>query len=69
MMAMFECIKALCQVWALCPGPELLFWSLPTAALVWVFSSASCSPDFAPTSNRCGKVLEKEANLLFSSGS
>lgn len=67
--AMFKCIKAVFQALALCPGLELLSRSLPTTALVSVFSPASRSPDFATTSNCCGKVLEKEKNLLFSSGS
>lgn len=63
--AMFECIKKLFQVLALCPGLELLFWSLPTKALVSVFSPVSCSPDFATTSNCSGKVLEKEKFTVF----
>lgn len=58
-------LKTLLQVSAHCPGPELLFWSVPTPALVWV-CSPSRSPDFATTR---GEVLAKEANSQFSSGS
>lgn len=64
--AMFECVKTLFQAPALCPGLELLFWSLATKALVSAFSPvSSCSPDFATTSNCSGKVLEKAKFTVF----
>lgn len=62
--AMFECVKPLSRESALGPGLELLFWSLPSEALV--FSPISCSsPALAATSNCSGKVLEKEKFTVF----
>lgn len=68
LQAMFECGKAASQGLALGPALELLFWSSPPRALVSVLS-VSRPPALQPPVICPGKVLQKERNLLFSSGS